>query len=149
MNCTNNKDINEKLNYLKNVNYSEFQNTSIVTRGAYDFVTYQNKEYKIKRNVLTKNIKSIQDTETGNSTKLTLSDNDRKKIENLLRDFDKLKVQSLSVDENSNVFLLIPWYEKCTYSFLRLMPPTTLKHFYAESYSHYSANWYVDKRCSE
>ncbi|MEA4983827.1 hypothetical protein SDC9_67354 [bioreactor metagenome] len=146
-----NKDINKKLDLLKDIDYSQFSNMSIVKRGAYEYVKYNKIEYKIKRNFLTKKITSIKDVSIIEEKDVSLSKSKDfiKRIEATLKSFDKLKILALSVDDKDNVLLSIPWYEKCTYYFQKLSPATTLQELNATHYKHYCDTWYIDKRCSE
>ncbi|BEG99241.1 hypothetical protein [Bacteroides sedimenti] len=146
--CTNSKSLQEKFNTLKVLDYSEFSNMCIVNRKGVYFVTYQGMTYKIKSSFLTQKISSIEiafSKEKG----VLLTKKDTDYIEHALKSFDKIKVIALSVDEKGNVFLSLPWYNRCTYHFLRLSSSNTLENIKKLNYKAYDDNWYIDKECSE
>ena len=146
--CAHSESLQEKFNTLKGINYSEFSDMSIVNRKGVYFVTYQGTAYKIKRNPLTKKISSIE-KDLIKEREVLLTKNDTDKIEHVLKSFDKIKVLALSVDEKGNIFLSLPWYEGCTYYFLRLSSSSPLKDIKKQHYKVYEGNWYLDKECSE
>ena len=146
--CTHNESIQEKFNILKDLDYSEFKGIDILNRKGVYLINYHGSEYSIKRNFFTKNISSIErDSSKEKDVLLTKKDTDY--IENTLKSFDKIGVIVLSVDEKGNVFLSIPWYDMCTYNFLRLSPTNSLKDIKMQNYQNYEDNWYMDKECSE
>lgn len=144
-----NKDIKDKFDLLKDIDYTIYNNMDIVKRGVYEYVKYNNVEYKIKRNFLTKKIISIKDISEIEEKEVLLPKDYIRKLEFTLKSFDKLKILALSVNDKGDVFLSIPWYEKCTYYFQKLSPTTTLQEINAAHYKHYYDTWYLDKRCSE
>ena len=146
--CIHNKSIQEKFNTLKDIDYSEFSDMSIVNRKGVYFVTYHGSEHIIKRNFFTKNISSIE-RDLSKEKDVLLTKKEAVYIEHALKSFDKIEVLVLSVDENGNIFLSVPWYDMCTYNFLRLSPTNTLKDIKMQNYQNYEDNWYMDKECSE
>ena len=124
--CIHNKSLQEKFKILKGIDYSEFHDMCIVNRNGVYFVTYHDSTYKIKRSILTKKISSVERSFTKN-TNVLLTKGDTNYIEHVLKSFDKIKVLALSVDEKGNVFLSLPWYDRCTYYFLRLSSSSTLE----------------------
>lgn len=145
-NCTNN--IKGKFNTLKNIDYSEFKNMSIINRNGIYFVKYNGATYKIKRNCFTKKIKSVERAFSP-ETNVLLTNEEIDFIELKLKSFDKIKVMSLAVDEIGNVFISIPWYNRCTYYFIKLSPTIDLQKINKEYYKLLENNWYIYKECSE
>jgi hypothetical protein len=78
-----------------------------------------------------------------------LAKHDTANIEHALNSFIEIKVQALSVDGNGNVFISVPWHDRCTYHFLKLSSSNTLKDISKHYYQNYEGNWYLDKECSE
>jgi len=146
--CKSNDSFQEKFNELRNVDYSQFDNLSIVHRNGIYYVTYHNKEYKIKRSFLSKKISSVETT-FGKSKNSLLSEEDTSFIEHALTSFDKIRVQALSVDKNGNIDVSLPWSDKCTYYFIRLSKGSTLKDLSRSYYQNYKGSWYMNKQCSE
>jgi len=146
--CAHNKSIKEKFNVLKGVNYSEFSGMSIVNRKGVYFITYHGSTHKIKRSFFTKKISSVE-MAYSKDTNMLLTSKDMDHIEQALRSFDRLKILALSIDEAGNVLLSLPWYDRCTYYFLKLSSSNTLKDIKKQHYQNYERNWYMDKECSE
>ena len=146
--CAHNKSLQEKFNTLKGIDYSEFHDMSIVNRKGVYFVIYHGSTYKIKRSVFTKKISSIE-MAFSKDTNVLLTKEDTNYIEHALKSFDKIKVLALSVDEKGNVLLSLPWYDRCTYHFLRLSSSSTLEDIKKQHYQNYEDNWYMNKECSE
>lgn len=146
--CAHSESLQEKFNALKGLDYSEFSDMSIVNRKGVYFVTYQGVTYKIKRSFLTKKISSIE-MDLSKEKEMLLTKKDTDNIEHALQSFDKIKVLALSVDKKGNVFLSLPWYDRCTYCFLRLSSSNTLEDIKKQHYRSYEDNWYMDKECSE
>jgi hypothetical protein len=146
--CAHRESLQEKFNALKGIDYSEFSDMSIVNRKGVYFVTYQGIAYKIKRSFFTKKISSIE-KDLSKEKEVLLTKKDTDYIEHALKSFDKINVLALSVDEKGNVFLSLPWYEGCTYYFLRLSSSTTLEDIKKQHYKVYEGSWYMDKECSE
>jgi len=146
--CANNKSLKEKFNALKSIDYSEFSDMSIVNRKGVYFVTYHGSTYKIKRSSVTKKISSVE-MAFSKDTNVMLTKKDTDYIEHALKSFDKIKVLALSVDEKGNVLLSLPWYDRCTYHFLKLSSLSTLEDIKKQHYQNYEDNWYMDKECSE
>lgn len=146
--CINSESLQEKFNTLKGLDYSEFSNLSIVNRKGVYFVTYHGSTYKIRRYFLTPKKISIE-MAFSKEKEVLLTKKDTDYIEHALKSFDKIKVLALSVDENGNVFLSLPWHDRCTYYFLRLSSSSTLEDIRMQYYKVYEGNWYIDKECSE
>lgn len=146
--CLQNKSLHEEFTTLKGIDYSEFSDMGIVNRNGVYFVTYHGEEYKIKRSFVTKKISSVE-IAFSNDKNARLTKEDTYFIEHVLESFDKTKLQALSVDEKGNVLLSLPWYERCTYHFLRLSSSSTLEEIEKQHYQNYEDNWYMDKECSE
>lgn len=146
--CAHSKSLQEKFNALKGLDYSEFCNMSIANRNGIYFVTYHGSTHKIKKSFLTQKISSIE-IAFSKEKEVLLTKKDIDYIEHALKSFDKIKVLALSVDEKGNVFLSLPWYDRCTYHFLRLSSSNTLEDIKKQHYKVYEDNWYIDKECSE
>ena len=146
--CAHNKSLQEKFTTLKGVDYSKFSDMSIVNRKGVYFITYRGSTYKIKRSVLTKKISSVE-MAFSKDTNILLTKEDTNYIEQALKSFDKIKVLALSVDEKGNVLLSLPWYDRCTYHFLRLSSSSTLEDIKKQHYQNFEDNWYMNKECSE
>jgi len=146
--CTHYESLQEKFNTLKEIDYAEFNDMSIVNRKGVYFVTYRGSTYKIEINYFTESITSIErafSEEKG----ILLTKKETDYIEKALKSFDKIGVIVLSVDEKGNVFLTLPWYDKCSYRFLRLSPTNSLEEIKKTYYQNYEDNWYMDKECAE
>lgn len=146
--CVHNKSIQEKFNDLERIDYSDFNDLSIINRKGVYFVTYHGASFKIKKKFLTEKISSIERTINKNRNVL-LTKKDTIYFERALNSFDKIDILSLSVDEKRNVFLSVPWHDRCTYKFLRLSPLNTLEDIKKQYYTIYKDDWYLDKECSE
>lgn len=146
--CAHNKSLQEKFNTLKGIDYSEFHDMSIVNRKGVYFVTYHGSTYKIKISVFTKRISSVE-MAFSKDTNVLPTKEDTNYIEHALKSFDKIKVLALSVDEKGNVLLSLPWYDRCTYHFIRLSSSSTLEDIKKQHYQNYEENWYMNKECSE
>ncbi len=146
-NCTQNKSLQVKFDTLKNIDFSGFKNMNIVNRKDVYFVTYNDSTYKIKRNLFSKRL-SLEKMYCDNN-EISLSKQEITHIDNVLKAFEKIDVLTLSVDEKDNVFISVPWYDQCTYHFLKLSPENTLKDINKQYYHIYEDNWYMDKECAE
>lgn len=142
------ESLHEKFRTLKEIDYSEFSDMSIVNRKGVYFVTYHGSEYTIKRNYFSQKISSIE-RDLSKEKDVLLTKKDTEYIEQAIKFFDKIEVLVLSIDENGNVFLSVPWYDRCTYYFLRLSSANTLEDIKKQYYQKYEDNWYMDKECSE
>lgn len=148
-NCSIRKEnIQDKFELLKKIDYSKFKNMSIINRKGTYFVCYNKLCYKIEKNILTGNIFSIENINEDN-----VNDEVSKKTINLLEDilnsFREIGALSLLVDEKENVYLTIPWYDACTYDFLKLSSTNTLGDIKKQYYKHLENDWYVNKECAE
>jgi len=148
--CSNTDRIEDKFNVIESYNYSDFKNVSITKRKGSYMVTYEGLTYLIDINIFTGKITNI-DRYSSNSQglKVKLLKNERANLEDLLCSFDKLEVLSLSVDENSNVYISIPWVDRCTYYFVRLSSSNTLDDINRNNYLRYKDNWYTEKECAK
>lgn len=146
--CAHKISLKEKFSALKSINYSEFSDMSIINRKGVYFVSYHGATYEIKRSFFTKKISSVE-MAFSKDTNVLLTKKDTDYIELALKSFDKIKILSLSIDENGNVFLSLPWHDRCTYHFLKLSSSNTLEDIKKQHYQNYEDNWYMDKECSE
>jgi 23S rRNA maturation-related 3'-5' exoribonuclease YhaM len=144
----NSNSIKEKFNTLKNIDYSEFKNMSIVNRNGIYFVTYNGATHKIKRSLFTKKVNSVERA-FSSETDVLLTKEEIDSIEFKLKSFDKIKVLSLSVDKIGNVFISIPWYDRCTYYFIKLAPTNDLQKINKGHYQLLENDWYLYKECAE
>lgn len=101
--CSNNKSLQCKFNTFKNTDFSEFQNTNILYRKGVYFIKYHDTTYVIKRHIFSKQIYYTKDVY--NNRENTLPPKDITIIENILKSFDKLNIQSLSVDNKANIYI--------------------------------------------
>lgn len=146
--CNSNDSIKEKFNTLKNIDYSEFKNMSIVNRNGIYFVTYNGSTHKIKRSFFTKKVNSVERAFSP-ETDVLLTKEEIDFVELKLKSFDKIGVMSLSVDEIGNVFISLPWYDRCTYYFLKLAPTNDLQKINKGHYQLFENDWYLYKECCE
>ena len=137
------KTIEEQFNSLSDVDYSDFENISIVSRKDVYYVKYQNNKLLIRHNFFRTSIEQ-EDTDVP----INLSNNDKKNIENTFHSFKKMNVSGLVVDDKSNVFISIPWSGYCTYYFLKLSDANSLKDLEKQYYQHYKGRWYLYKECA-
>jgi len=146
--CTNEESIRDKFNNLKSIDYSKFKGISIENRKGSYLITYEGSQHLIKRNIFSKKIPSIEKAfrEEGQSL---LPEKDIDRIENALKSFNKMGILMLSVDEKENLFLSVPWNDRCTYYFLKLSATSTLKELEKQYYQNYENNWYLYKECAE
>ena len=145
--CSNNKSLQCKFNTFKNTDFSEFQNTNILYRKGVYFIKYHDTTYVIKRHIFSKQIYYTKDVY--NNRENTLPQKDITIIENILKSFDKLNIQSLSVDNKANIYISVPWANQCTYYFLKLSPKNTLIEIKKQYYQYYKDGLYIDKKCAE
>jgi hypothetical protein len=146
--CAHKESLQEKFNTFKALDYSEFSDLNIENRKGVYFVTYHGSTHKIKRDSFTRKISSIERAfSTEKNVLLTEKDTDY--IEHALKSFDKIGALVLSVDQKGNVYLSLPWEDRCTYYFLRLSSANTLDDIKKQYYQKYEDNWYVNKECSE
>lgn len=103
--CSNNKSLQCKFNTFKNTDFSEFQNTNILYRKGVYFIKYHDTTYVIKRHIFSKQIYYTKDVY--NNRENTLPQKDITIIENILKSFDKLNIQSLSVDNKANIYIYL------------------------------------------
>lgn len=121
---------------------------SIVNRYGVYFVTYHGATLKIKMRLLAKKISSVE-SDFSKGKEVLLTKKDTGYIEHALKSFGKFKVSALSVDKKGNVLLVLPWYDRCTYFFLKLSASSTLEEIKKQQYKIFKDNWYMDKACSE
>ncbi len=142
------KDIHEKFNTLKDLDYSEFADMRIWIRGGSYYVWYKELQLWVDYSFLTKKMHIEKAVAAGEDKTIVLPDEERERIRRAIIAYDKMKVLSVSMDEKENVFVAIPWYDYCTYYFLRLSTDNTLESINKQYYKHYEDNWYVKIRCS-
>jgi len=121
---------------------------SVVNQKGFYFITYQETTYKIKRNPFTQKASSIEKNSSKDEA-MSLTKKDIIHIEHALKSFDKIKALALSVDKKGNVFISLPWYNKCTCYFLKLSSSNTLKNIKKQYYTVYEGDWYMYEECSE
>ncbi len=141
------ENLEAKFETLKDKNYSEFKNMSIINRQGVYFVTYHDSIYKVKRSFFSKKIFVEKANNENIESLLTKDDIDI--IEHALKSFDQMKILSLSIDKNENILVSLPWYDRCTYYFFKLSSLNTLEELKKQYYNHYEGNWYIDKECSK
>ncbi len=142
------KDIHEKFNTLKDLDYSEFADMRIVIRGGTYYVWYKEQRLRMEYSFLTKKMHIEKVVAAGEDKTIVLPDEERERIRRAIIAYDKMKVLSVSMDEKENVFVAIPWYDYCTYYFLRLSANSTLESINKQYYKHYEDNWYLTVECS-
>jgi len=146
--CSREESLQEKFDNLKTIDYSEFSDMSIVNRKGIYLVTYHDTMYRVRTNFFTSRISSVELT-SGKNKNVLWTKEDSAQVERTLKSFDGIGILALSVDKNGNVDLSLPWYDRCTYYFLKLLPSFTLEDVEKPYYQRYEGNWYLDKKCSE
>lgn len=146
--CARDENLQERFDDLKTIDYSEFSDMSIVNRKGIYLVTYHGTMHRVKMSLFTNRISSVE-LASGKNTRVLWTKENTAHVERALKSFDKIGVLELSVDKNGNVNLSLPWYDRCTYYFLKLLPNSTLEDVKKQYYQRYEGNWYLDKKCSE
>lgn len=146
--CAREERLQERFDSLKNIDYSEFAEMSIVNRKGIYLVTYHGRMRRVKKSLITNSISSVELTSGKNENEIWTKE-DTTHVDRALKSFDKIEILALSVDKNGNVDLSLPWYDRCTYYFLKLSPNSTLEGIKKQYYERYEGNWYLDKKCSE
>jgi hypothetical protein len=145
--CSNKSEtIEYKFNTLKNLNYNEFLNMSIVNRKGIYFINYKEQQLKVKNGFLGKTI-TIEKAYTKN-TIINLTESDIDKIKSALISFKKLHILSLKVDFKQNVLISVSCSDYCTYYLLKLSSYSTLEDIKKQYYKQYIENWYLYKECA-
>jgi len=143
----NKTDSFKTFNNLKDFNFVEFKNISIIYRyGTYVLTMGKTEPIFIRKGLVNNKITQIW---TANQKDIHKTKEETQTIEELLMSFDKLKVMTLSVDDKDNVRFSYIADRKCTYYFLKLSPKNTLSDINKSSYKRYSDNWYLKIECSE
>jgi hypothetical protein len=145
--CAGEESLQEKFDDLKIIDYTEFSKMSIVNRKGIYLVTYQGTMHRVKKSFFTSRISSVELTSDENK-KVLWTKEDTAHVERALKSFDEIGILALSVDKNGNVEISLPWYDRCTFYFLKLLPNNTLADINKQYYQRYQGNWYLDKRCS-
>ena len=146
--CAREESLQEKFDDLKTIDYSEFSEMSIVNRKGIYLVTYHGTMHRVKKSLFTSRISSVE-LISGKNKKVQWTNEDTAHVERALKSFDEIGILALSVDKNGNVDLSLPWYDRCTYYFVKLLPNNTLEDIKKQYYQRYEGNWYLDKKCSE
>lgn len=146
--CALEESLKEKFDDLKTIDYSEFRDMSIVNRKGIYLVTYHGTMHRVKTSLFANKISSVE-LASGKNKKVLWTKEDTAHVAGALKSFDEIGILALSVDKNGNVDLTLPWYDRCTYYFLKLLPNNTLEDIKKQYYQRYEANWYLDKKCSE
>ncbi|PLK42065.1 hypothetical protein [Emticicia sp. TH156] len=142
--CRNkNADIKLKFNPISKLDFALYKDVQITKRNDVYFIEMNSQSYKIKRSFLGGNLNFVG----SNGTK-KMSKEVETKIEKLIALYDNIDVLSFRVDKVGNVYLSIPWHDRCTYYFLKLMKTNSLDDINKKSYKVYDENWYLDKECS-
>ena len=142
--CRNkNADIKLKFNSISKLDFTLYNDVQIIKRNDIYFVEINNQSYKIKKSFLSKSINIVN-----RDGKKNMSKELKAKIEKLLSFYDSIEVLSFRVDKVENVYLSIPWHDRCTYYFLRLAKGNTLDSINKKNYSVFDGSWYFDKECS-
>ncbi|SEJ79458.1 hypothetical protein SAMN05216327_12057 [Dyadobacter sp. SG02] len=146
--CAPEESVQEKFDDLKTIDYSEFRDMSIVNRKGIYLVTYHDAMHRVKMSLFANKISSVELASEENK-KVLWTKEDTTHVEGALKSFDEIGILALSVDKSGNVHLSLPWYDRCTYHFLKLLPNNTLEGVKKQYYQRYEGNWYLDKKCSE
>lgn len=142
--CSNkNADIKLKFNSISKLDFAPYNDVQIIKRNDIYFIEMNSLYYKVKRSFWGGNINFV-----GSNGKKKLSNEVESKIENLIAFYENIDVLSFKVDKEGNVYLSIPWHDRCTYYFLKLMKSNSLENMNKKSYKAYDGNWYLDKECS-
>jgi hypothetical protein len=144
--CGNTMSIKEKFTSLSNLDYSKYNDTRIIIRNGVYFVTFHDLTYKIEKGYFNKKLDIIR-WDINNNHKKIITKKDINHIENVVAFFDGLNILSLYVDKKGNVYLSVPWHDRCTYYFLKLSPSSTLLKISKQYYQYYEKEWYFDKEC--
>lgn len=140
--------LEDRFNKLKRADYSIFNDIEIVHREGLYYITYKSITYKVNRGVFITESLSIEYAYSDNKA-LELTEYDKEKLKKVICAFNNLDVLAVTVDRENNLYLTLPWDDRCTYYFIRLSGKNTLKQINKDYYQHYVENWYYDKECSE
>ncbi|MBR5373788.1 MAG: hypothetical protein IK131_03835 [Paludibacteraceae bacterium] len=134
--CSSNNDASI-VDFLNSIDYSIYSDLTIRKRNGAHIIQYKNQLYIITHSfnrgyVFNKEI----DIELKN------------KIIKAIEDIDDIFVQAISVDSIGNIRVALSRERKCTDYFYK---PANLMYdsLYAEKYSAFDSEWYMDRICSE
>ncbi|MBP5421252.1 MAG: hypothetical protein J6Y78_02290 [Paludibacteraceae bacterium] len=134
--CSSNNDASI-VDFLNSIDYSIYSDLTIRKRNGAHIIQYENQLYIITHSfnrgyVFNKEI----DIEL------------KSKIIKAIEDIDDIFVQAISVDSIGNICVALSRERKCTDYFYK---PANLMYdsLYAEKYSAFDSEWYMDRVCSE
>lgn len=139
----------EKFESIQNSNFSDFIDVGIVSRPPVYIVRFHDTSYCVKTHFLSNKIKSITYYNNQNASIMSFSKDDTEHLEYLLHLFDNLDVRAMSVDKKGNVWFSFQFKDRCTYSFLKLSPTSSLEECGLQYYKKYNENWFYDVECSK
>ena len=139
----------EKFESLQNSDFSEFIDMGITSRPPVYIVRLHDTSYLVKKRFLSNKIKSITYYGNQNTNSVNFTKKDKKHLEHLLHLFDNLDVRALSVDKEGTVWFSFSCRDRCTYSYLKLSPTSSLEECGFPYYKQYNENWFYDVECSE
>ena len=139
----------EKFESIQNSNFSDFVDVGIVSRPPVYIVRFHDTSYCVKTHFLSHKIKSITYYNNQNASIMSFSKDDTEHLEYLLHLFDNLDVRAMSIDKKKNVWFSFQFKDRCTYSFLKLSPTSSLEEYGLQYYKKYNENWFYDVECSK
>lgn len=147
--CSHYNTPQEKFESIQNSNFSDFVDVGIVSRPPVYIVRFHDTLYCVKTHILSNKIKSISYYHNQNASSVSFNNNNTIYLEYLLHLFDNLDVKAMSVDKKGNVWFSFQFKERCTYSYLKLSPTSSLEECGLQYYKQYNENWFYDVECSK
>ena len=127
--CSHYNTPQEKFESIQNSNFSDFVDVGIVSRPPVYIVRFHDTLYCVKTHFLSNKIKSISYYHNQNASSVSFNNNNTIYLEYLLHLFDNLDVKAMSVDKKGNVWFSFQFKDRCTYSFLKLSPTSSLEEY--------------------
>ena len=147
--CSHYNTPQEKFESIQNSNFSDFVDVGIVFRPPVYIVRLHDTSYSVKKHFLSNKIKSISYYHNQNASSVSFNNNNTIYLEYLLHLFDNLDVKAMSVDKKGNVWFSFQFKDRCTYSYLKLSPTSSLEECGLQYYKKYNENWFYDVECSK
>lgn len=139
----------EKFESLQNKDFSDFVDVAIVFRPPVYIVQFRDTLYLVKTRSFSNKIKSITYYNNQNTNSVNFNKSDKKHLEHLLHLFDNLDVMAISVDKERNVWFSFSCKNRCTYSYVKLSPISSLEKCGLQYYKRYKDNWFYNVECSK
>lgn len=139
----------DKFEFIQNSDFSEFEDVAISYRPHVYIVRIHDTTYLVKKFFLSNRIKSITNYGSQHTHNVNFNEKDKKHLEHLLHLFNNLNVLAISVDKKKNVWFSFSCKDRCTYSYLKLSPTSSLEECGLQYYKRYNEDWFYNVECSK